>query len=165
MFGRLIGGLDSLRRFPDLGLGFFDSFFRGVRRGCFPQLNDRDNLWRLLVTLTARKAFDQVREERTQKRGGGAIRGESDLCGADSAAVGFEQVVSREPTPEFAAQVAEEYRRLLDMLADTELRSVALWKMEGYTVEEIAAQLGCVPRTVERKLRAIRELWGKEMLS
>jgi len=43
------------------------------------------------------------------------------------------------------------------------LRSIAVWKMEGYTVEEIAARLGCVPRTIERKLRTIRELWGEEV--
>jgi ECF sigma factor len=27
----------------------FHSFFQGLARGRFPQLNDRDNLWRLLV--------------------------------------------------------------------------------------------------------------------
>ena len=37
-----------------------------------------------------------------------------------------------------------------------------LWKMEGYTVEEIAEKLGCVQRTVERKLRVIRGLWNPE---
>jgi DNA-directed RNA polymerase specialized sigma24 family protein len=36
---------------------------------------------------------------------------------------------------------------------------VALWKMEGYANEEIAAKLGCVPRTVERRLRLIRSVW------
>src|SRR5262249_16748472 len=70
-----------------------------------------------------------------------------------------------EPTAEFAAQVAEECRRLLDRLGDAELRSVALWKMEGYTVEEIAARLGCVPRTVHRRLRLIQDLWQHEIAS
>jgi hypothetical protein len=59
--------------------------------------------------------------------------------------------------------VTEEYEWLLDLLGDTELRSIALWKMEGYTVEEISAQLDCVPRTVERKLRVIRGLWNQEV--
>jgi DNA-directed RNA polymerase specialized sigma24 family protein len=67
-----------------------------------------------------------------------------------------------EPTPEFAALVAEECQRRLDSLGDAELRSVALWKMEGYTNDEIAERLGCVPRTVERKLRVIRGLWDQE---
>ena len=160
-FRRLVGlARKKLRDTPrraadeeDVALSAFDSFCRGIRRGHFPQLDDRDNLWRLLVTLTARKAFDQVRDERTQKRGGGAVSRDS--------AAGFDQMVGREPTPEFAAQVAEECRRLLDLLADTDLRSVALWKMEGDTTEQIAAKLACAPSTVERKLRRIRSLWAE----
>jgi DNA-directed RNA polymerase specialized sigma24 family protein len=37
--------------------------------------------------------------------------------------------------------------------------------MEGYSDEEIAAQLGCARRTVVRKLRRIRGLWSQEMES
>jgi DNA-directed RNA polymerase specialized sigma24 family protein len=48
---------------------------------------------------------------------------------------------------------------LLDQLQDNSLRIVALRKMEGFTVPEIARQLDCSPSTVERKLRAIRSLW------
>ena len=46
---------------------------------------------------------------------------------------------------------------LLAGLGDEELRSVAVWKLEGYTNEEIAAQLGRAPSTVARKLQLIRE--------
>ena len=51
---------------------------------------------------------------------------------------------------------------LLARLPDESLRTVALWKMEGYTNAEIAARLGCVTQTVERKLRAIRTVWSNE---
>jgi len=61
-----------------------------------------------------------------------------------------------------AAQVVEEYERLLGGLGDDVLRSVAVWKLEGYTVKEIAAKLGRSPATVERKLRLIRDTWEKE---
>jgi DNA-directed RNA polymerase specialized sigma24 family protein len=61
--------------------------------------------------------------------------------------------------PEFAAEVAEECRRLLHALDSDELRSIAVWKMEGDTTEEIATRLSCAPRTVERKLHLIRTLW------
>ena len=71
-------------------------------------------------------------------------------------------VAGSEPTPEFAAAMAEECRRLLDLLGDEELRAVALWKMEGFTNEEIAAKLGCVSRSVKRKLRSIRTIWEHE---
>jgi predicted transcriptional regulator len=35
--------------------------------------------------------------------------------------------------------------------------------MEGYTVEEIAAEVGRVPRTVKRWLRLIRRTWEQEL--
>ena len=144
----------------DAALSAFDSFCRGAARGRFPQLSDRDDLWRLLVVITARKASDVAERERRAKRGGGRLRGDSVLQG--SAGDGWGQVMGREPTPAFAAQAAEECRRLLDVLDDEELRSIALWKMEGYTNEEIAGRLGCATATVERRLWLIRKLWESD---
>ena len=72
------------------------------------------------------------------------------------------EAIGREPSPEFAAEVAEECRRLLDELGAEELQAVALAKLEGYSNAEIAVRLGVVERTVERKLRVIRELWESE---
>ena len=140
----------------DVALSAFDSFCRGAERGRFPRLDDRDDLWRLLMVITARKATRLVRDERRQKRGGGLGL----PLGGDDA--NLEQVVDSEPTPEFAAQVAEQCQRLLDRLGDDSLRAVALRKLEGYTNEEVADLLGCAPRTVERKLKLIRALWDKE---
>jgi DNA-directed RNA polymerase specialized sigma24 family protein len=145
----------------DVALSAFDSFCRGAQRQRFPQLADRDDLWHLLVVITARKALRLAEQERAQKRGGGKVWGETEMRGG-SEGDQLAQVVGNEPTPEFAAEVAEECRRLLDCLGEADLRAVALWKMEGYTTEEIATRLGCVPRTVERKLRVIRGLWKKE---
>jgi len=34
--------------------------------------------------------------------------------------------------------------------------------MEGYGLAEIATELGCVPRTVQRRLRLIRHIWERE---
>jgi DNA-directed RNA polymerase specialized sigma24 family protein len=141
----------------DVALSAFHSFCRGAAAGRFPQLDDRNSLWPLLVAITAHKAVDLLRHERRLKRGGPP----PDAAGPAPPDAEVEQILGREPTPEFAAQVAEECQRLLDLLDDG-LRAVALWKMEGYTVEEIAARLGCVPRTVERKLRMIRRRWGEE---
>jgi DNA-directed RNA polymerase specialized sigma24 family protein len=72
-------------------------------------------------------------------------------------------VLGDEPTPEFAAQVAEECCRLLEMLGDDQLRALAVARMEGYSTEELATRLGVAPRTVERKLHKIRERWSREV--
>ena len=172
-FGRLVGlARQKLRALPrraadeeDVALSAFDSFCRGAARGRYPNLTDRDNLWHLLVTITARKALQLRRLERRQKRGGGNVRGDSAFhLGTDDVAGegDVEQAIGTTPTPEFAAQTVEEYQRLLARLTDPSLRSVAVWKMEGYTNEEIAARLNCVPRTVQRKLGLIRTLWDQE---
>jgi DNA-directed RNA polymerase specialized sigma24 family protein len=146
----------------DVALSAFHSFCRGAEAGRFPQLADRHDLWRLLVTLTERKAIALLRREHRQKRGGGGQRGESALVAAGTEVPGLDGLAGREPTPEFAAEVAEQFRQLLDRLGDEDLRRIAVWKMEGDTVEEIAARLGCAPRTVERKLRLIRSLLRHE---
>ena len=160
----------KLKRFPrrtadeeDVALSAMHSFCRAAANGRFPQLAGRDELWPLLLTITARKAYATLRRERTVKRGGGNVRGESALHvplddGADNA---IEQVLGREPTPELATMLADDCQRLLDLLGDETLREVALLKLEGYTSEEIAHRTGCVLRTVERKLQRIREKWSR----
>jgi RNA polymerase sigma factor (sigma-70 family) len=133
----------------DLALRSFYSVYRRVRDSERPlQLNSRDDLWRLLATRTISRAIDLIRRHRP-----GEVPGEYNP----------EDLLAREPTPEEAAATADECRRLLDLLEEPELRQVALWKVEGYTNEEIAAKLDCVPRTVERKVRRIRLLWKHEL--
>jgi DNA-directed RNA polymerase specialized sigma24 family protein len=141
----------------DVALSAFDSFCRAAGSGRFPRLDDRNDLWQLLVVLTVRKAIDLAEHERRPIRGAGHVRVLSELEGAGASAV-----LGAEPPPELAAQVAEEYRRLLDRLDNETLRAVAIWKMEGYTHDEIAARLGCVRFTVDRKLQTIRRIWSGE---
>jgi hypothetical protein len=143
----------------DVALSVLDSFCRGLEEGRFPNLPDRDNVWKVLVVLTARKALRLVQQERCLKRGGGNVLTEADLPSGESEPALLDDVVGREPSPEFAALVAEQCKRLLDVLGDDTLRSIARWKLEGDTNTEIAAKLGCLERTVERKLRRIRARW------
>ena len=147
----------------DAVLSAFTSLCRRAQEGRFPRLSDRDELWQLLVLLTARKASNLVRQERRQRRGGGRGWNASALDAGDAGeGPAFANLIGREPDPEFAAQVAEECRRLLGRLGDTTLQAVAVWKMEGYTNEEIAQQRGCVARTVKRRLRMIRDRWQEK---
>lgn len=136
----------------------FQNFFRGLSAGRFPQLQDRDDLWRLLVLLTARRAIDQSRRARREARhvtpdGAAAIS----LLEADEAELA--QVVGQEPTPALAAELIEQLDTLLKRLDDSKLLQMALWKLEGYTNDEIADTLGCARRTVIRKLNTIRQIW------
>jgi DNA-directed RNA polymerase specialized sigma24 family protein len=165
-FGRLVGLARARLRNTvlrvadeeDVALSAFDSFVRRAERGQFPRLDDRDDLWQLLYVLTVRKAINLVHHQGRKSRGGGLVQSLQDL-----EALGAVEILDTEPSPELAAQMTEECQRLLARLGDDTLRSVALWKMEGYTNIEIAAKLGCVEQTVERKLRAVRQTWSNEV--
>lgn len=171
-FDRLVRFLET--RLPDLPrrtadeedfvLSAMDSFCRGLKKGQFRALTSRDDLWKLLMTITARKARAERRRHHTVKRGEGRVRGESaflQLGRLEDDHLGIGEVLGNAPTPELACLLAEECRRLLDGLDDETLRKIALCRLEGYSAEEIAAKLGCVRRTVERKLERIRDKWGQ----
>jgi DNA-directed RNA polymerase specialized sigma24 family protein len=147
----------------DAVLSAFDSFCRGAEQGRFPQLEGRDQLWHLLVTITLRKVYDQVHHEQRHKRGKGTVLRESDLARSGEDFQGFDEIVSREPTPQLAAEIAEECQRLLGLLGDADLRTIALLKMEGYSNLEIAQQLDCARSTIQRKLNLIQARWSQEL--
>jgi DNA-directed RNA polymerase specialized sigma24 family protein len=143
----------------DAALSAFDSFCRGAARGRYPRLDDRNDLWRLLVVITERKAIDQAQNERRQKRGGGKNGGTPARVDADGDTEACLAVVGSEPTPEFAVMAADECARLFGCLRDETLRQIARLRMEGYTNDEISERLGCSLRTVARKVELIRKTW------
>lgn len=154
---RLAQGPRTVRDEEDIALSAFDSFCRGAKEGRFPQLVDRDALWPLLVAITSHKLLDMKRRESRQKRGGNWTQLESGSVDGDI----LNELVSQDPTPQFACQIAEEFRRLLDSLEDDTLRNIAIARMEGDSIEEIAKRLNCVPRTILRKLDRIRSIWSE----
>ncbi len=168
-FGRLVGlarqrlgdGQRRVQDEQDIAIGVFKSLCERAEKGGLAGVESRDDLWRLLATITVRKAAAQVRDANRQKRGGGLVRGDS-VCGEEC---GLDAFAGTEPSPDLLYQLAEEHHRLLDALDDDTLRNIALWKMEGWTGQEIAGKLGITRRSVERKLERIRELWKEELNS
>ena len=153
----------------DIALSAFKSFCLRAEQGRFPKLFDRDDLWQLLVVIAFRKACDQVKHEARRQPPNGRVLHASTLsaAGGEDAEAIFTRLISREPDPQFAAQTAEEYRRLLAKLEDEQLRQIAEMKLAGYTNVEISQRLR--PRrsvvTIERKLARIRRIWEEEARS
>lgn len=148
----------------DVALSAFKSFCAGVQANRFPDLQDPDNLWSVLVVIATRKVHAYLRHQNRQKRGGGQVRGESALGGCPDAdkPLDFDDFLGSEPTPEFAVQVTERCQQLLALLGDDTLQSIAVLKMQGYTIAEIAERVGCTRRAVQRRLDLIRRTWREE---
>jgi DNA-directed RNA polymerase specialized sigma24 family protein len=146
----------------DVALSAFASFCRGIEQGRFPRLDDSNDLRNVLLLLVARKAARQVRRERCAKRGGGKVSAAADLDDDTSDHEILAQMIDAEPTPDLAAQIADECSRLLSKLDDEGLQRIAIWQVEGFTVKEIAGKINRTARTVARKLTQIRDLWIEE---
>lgn len=146
----------------DVALSVLDSFFRAARQGRYPDLHDRTGLWPLLARMAVCKALKQRRDQHAQKRGAGAVRGDSALSrpGPDAKPFSLDDLAGQEPTPDAIVELRELTERLLSQLENDTLRQVARRKLEGYQNAEIAQQLGVGLRTVERKLMRIRTLWS-----
>ena len=139
----------------------FKSFFLRQQQGQY-NLADRNDLMSLLIQMTLNKASSaatkEARRRRDYRRDQPAPTTDPQ-SGEDDTWL-FELAQQGEPTPDVAAALAEDAEQRLIKLPD-DLRRIALWKLEGYTNVEIAAlpQMNCTVRTVERKLKLIREAW------
>lgn len=155
---RLVGlAISRLRDEPqllgyaeDIASGVFHQFCLGIERGRFDAVADRKSLWQLLAVMTVRRTIDLKRKARREEQFAG-----------ETASI----VSSREPTPDIKAEAHDDVRQLLESLNDADLKQIALLKMSGCENEEIAAQLGCGLRTVERRLERIRQHWRTELRS
>lgn len=163
--GRKLGG--ASRRVADeedVALTAFKSLCLGAAAGRWERLENRDDLWQILVSLASRKAVDQIRRNVSRKRGGGTVRGDSIvMSGGFDEPGGFEQFMSQEPTPDMIATVEEQCQLMLNQLPDDMLRQLATLRLEGYSNEELAEKTGLSLRSVERKLGVIREVWTQEL--
>ena len=147
----------------DLAISVFHALCDGASAGRFGNLENRDDLWLLLIAITGNKAVDQVRRQTSQKRGGGEVRGNSIFRRNDGTEeASFEGLLGENPTPELLVSVDEEYGRLLDSLHDDVQRQIVRLKLAGHQNKEIAEKVGISLRSVERKLQVIRDAWAQE---
>ncbi|HEY4308720.1 MAG TPA: ECF-type sigma factor [Pirellulales bacterium] len=163
---RLAGKPKAVADEDDVAQAVFFSLCRGALAGRFDNVNDRDELWWLLLAITKQKSVDLIRRNVTAKRGGNRVYAESALADSNAAAgqFSFDQLVSDCPTPETLAILEEQSRRLLGLLPNAELAKIAALRVEGYSVIEIANILSVSKRAIERKLHLIRNAWSQELI-
>ena len=159
---RLRGQDRAMADEEDIVVSVFESFYRAAKEGRFPELSGRDELWRLLLKMSARKIVDKQRRENRQRRGAGQpAHSLQDAQGDAGLAI---QVIGNEPTPEMVAMMTESVERLFAHLGDGPLREIAVAKLEGFSNSELARRFACSERTIERRLHLIREKCRQEIM-
>ncbi|HVV99409.1 MAG TPA: ECF-type sigma factor [Planctomycetaceae bacterium] len=139
----------------DVALSVFNALCVSAEQGRLEEIRDRDTLWYLLLRISRQKVVDYCRHERSLKRGSALAR--VDLEGI------LNELAGDEPPPELAAIFTDEYCRLLGLLRDDKLRQIAIRRIEGARVSEIAEELTLTERSIERKIKLIRDKWAREV--
>lgn len=148
--GRRIGPADA----EDAVQSAWISFWKKLDAGDLPTDLKRDDFWNLLGLMVVRKARRQIRHERARKRGEGKVLRESELA-ADTQGRVLDDVTGELTAADFDLHCEE----LLTLL-DEECRRIALLRLMGHLNREIAEELGCTERKVQRKLELIRLKWS-----
>lgn len=159
--GRLVGQNRAVSDEEDIVLSVFDSFYNAAENGNFPDLADRDDLWRLLLRMSARKVIDKRRHDARQRRGGKVMLHSLDQAAEDGSII---EAIGDEPSPEMVLMMQESVEQFFSHLGVGQLRDLAGAKLEGYSNAELARRFGCSERTIERRLHLIREKCQQELV-
>ncbi len=155
---KLLGASMNVEDEEDVAIMAFTTFCSALAAGRMDDVNNRDDLWRTLALMAAGKAVDLRRRQSAKKRG---LETDADgnAIGNITDPIALEQAIGTEEDPGLAAEMGEEFERLMTKLPER-LRMVAQWKLEGYTNQEIASLTGRSVRTVARELTTIRTAWS-----
>lgn len=143
----------------DVAASAFYALYDGLRNKRFERVRNRDELWRVLTVLAANKASSLHRHYDTKKRGGGRVMPDSILgaTGAD----GIIDFLQRTVDPAQEAEFENALEELIQQLPGRSFQDLVLMRLGGHSHEEIAKKLDCSVRTVDRKMRTIRDIWNR----
>jgi RNA polymerase sigma factor (sigma-70 family) len=144
---RLARRLDA----DDVVQSAYRSFFIHARDGEFV-LKRAGDLWRLLSAIALNKLQHQIERHTAARRD---MRQEMPAMPPSDAWAGSD-VVGVEPSPAAVAAVAEELEDVMRRRSPLE-RQVVEMRLQGRSVEEIAARISRSQRTVRRLLEAVRQ--------
>lgn len=144
----------------DIASCAINSFQDSLRKGKYPGIKNREDIWKFLITIVDRNSIDSIRRQKALKRGGGTLRGESVFHDLGDSSRGLERFSKvDEGSSEAVVDFVDQLDNLLCKLDDGELKTVLLSRLAGDSIDEIAVKIRKSVSSVERKLKIIRKIW------
>lgn len=153
----------------DLALSTLNEFCLRTADGQYPALSSRQDLWKLLVTISLNKSRNHKRYLYRLKRSEHkrcSVRDSShNISGTIELAKLYDKSMH---SPDCIAMIAEECTHLLKLLDQHDqsgkLRQIALMRFDGASVSRIASFLGCTRRTITIRLEWIQAIWRNHVM-
>jgi RNA polymerase sigma-70 factor (ECF subfamily) len=142
----------------DILQSVFRTFFGRLKDGRF-QIDNPDDLLKLLVRITIHKTLRQIAFHRAAKRDP-----QQEAAQSDQAQDQLLGVHGREPDPEVAITFVDQLDHLLGKLGPQE-RQILEMRLQGYSNDEIAEKLNIYDRKIRRVFERIRGLAEQEGLA
>ncbi|WP_020470489.1 RNA polymerase sigma factor [Zavarzinella formosa] len=157
--GRLLGvarqriGERMKSRFDaeDVVQSVFRTFFDRLKKDQF-EINDGDDLSKLLVRITLHKTLRQVAYHRAGRR-----TPSMEATPTPATRDQILDVMSREPSPVTVLTFVDQLDHFLNKL-DPEDREILAMRLQGQSTEEIATALGTYDRKIRRVLERVRSV-------
>lgn len=149
----------------DLAQSVFMSLWKNAESGRLAEVQDRNELWWLLLEITRRRAMARMTYNNASKRKR-QTSGEAESAGGTETFNPLHHLTDpRQLSPEVLTILNEEHERFMSLLRDDLTRTVAQLHLEGFSADEIAVKIDLSSRTIVRKLKLIRDLWTRELNS
>ncbi len=135
----------------DVAISTFQVLCSKLREGRYPDLADRDELWQLMLKVLVRKILRRAEYEAALKRTSSLTKVIANSPAGPLINLADHRAVSHE--------IGDECERLISRLDDPNLVQLVIWKLDGFTNDEIAIKMNRTRRTVQRMLALVRNLW------
>lgn len=150
----------------DIAIQVLTSVCKKVEQGKYPDLQNRDDLWYLMIFIAHRMVIDR---RRSRKKLSLQTPEEEELFPKDQTLEGALETIDHD-LDSFLAEDSESdlqlfeiidcWQEMIRQIKDPVAKEVAKLKLEGHNNREIAELLGIVSRTVERKSELIEQRWS-----
>jgi hypothetical protein len=144
----------------DVAQSTFRTVYLAVMNGKYPDIEDRRDLWRLLLVSTLNRVRRHHRDSHTLKRS------VNELVTQDQSRRRLIMEISGPDAQAEMADLIETLFRRLDQEDPTgELRQIALLKLEEHSASAIARRLKRRKNHVLQRVRLIRILWEESLFT
>ncbi len=133
----------------DMAVECMTKLWVDLTEGLFEAVVHREDLWNAMICIAHSKSIDRRRYHRSEKR----------LCVIHNQMEFVAQCSPSYQFPPSELEFVEEWRLFEASLPNDQFREIVRLKMEGKDIADIQSLLEMLPRTLQRKLVRIEDLW------